>query len=237
MGNVVVGIHQPNFMPWLGYFYKIYQSDIFIFLDDVQIQKTGSSYTNRVSINANGKALYLTIPIKRESGSIKINETKFANHIWKKKIKGSLQNYYAKATFFKKYRDFIFDLIDYEASNLAQYNMKFIKEISKRLNLSADFKKSSEFNITTTSTQRLIDLIKAVNGDIYLSGGGGDKYQDHQMYIDNNIKLDYNNFKPFVYDQYRSSEFIPGLSIVDAIFNIGFEEILKNFEKLKKEEL
>ena len=87
MGDVIVGIHQPNFMPWLGYFYKIKQSDIFIFLDDVQFQKTGASYINRVSLNINGESSYITVPVKRESGVWNINKTKFLNDKWKNYIK------------------------------------------------------------------------------------------------------------------------------------------------------
>ena len=232
MGNVVVGIHQPNFMPWLGYFYKMFKSDIFIFLDDVQMQKTGASYTNRVSINANGKAQFLTIPIKRESGTVNINETKFVDNRWKKKVIGSLQNNYAKAKYFKENRDFIFDLINFEADNLADYNINFITNIAKKLNIDTKLVKSSNYNIKTNSTQRLIDLIKAVDGNVYLSGGGGDKYQDQQMYEDNEIELRYNNFKPFAYEQFRSTEFVAGLSIVDAVFNIGFDGIKSSFLEL-----
>jgi hypothetical protein len=118
MGNVIVGIHQPNFMPWLGYFYKIHQSDIFIYLDDVQFQKTGASYTNRVSINIGGKSSYLTIPVKRDSGVQNINETRFINDRWKKKVIGSLQGNYAKAEYFKENKEFIFDLINFSAEIL-----------------------------------------------------------------------------------------------------------------------
>jgi len=237
MGNVVVGIHQPNFMPWLGYFYKMFKSDIFIFLDDVQMQKTGASYTNRVSINANGKAQFLTIPIKRESGTVNINETKFVDNRWKKKIIGSLQNNYAKAKYFKENRDFIFDLINFEADNLADYNINFITNIAKKLNIDTKLVKSSNYNIKTNSTQRLIDLIKAVDGNVYLSGGGGDKYQDQQMYEDSEIELRYNNFKPFAYEQFRSTEFVAGLSIMDAVFNIGFDGIKGEFDNEKKDDM
>ena len=223
----IVGIHQPNFMPWLGYFYKIKQSDIFIFLDDVQFQKTGSSYTNRVSINISGKASYITIPIKRKDGTWNINETEFANNNWKKKIIGTLQANYAKAPFFKENKDLIFDLINYEANNLADYNINFIVKISEKLGLNTKFLKSSEFNIKTKSTQRLIDLVKKVNGNIYLSGSGGDKYQDKNLYEENNIKLIYNKMPKFEYTQLKTDKFIYGLSIVDVIFNIGIEKLKK----------
>jgi len=228
MGNVTVGIHQPNFMPWLGYFYKIWQSDVFIFLDDVQFQKTGASYTNRVSINIGGASNYVTIPVLRDSGVWNINETKFFNNKWRKKFIGTLQANYAKSEFFKDNKVFIFDLINFEADNLAQYNMHFITEIAKKLNFKTKIIKSSDFNVQTTSTQRLVDLIKKVNGTIYLSGSGGDNYQDQAMYENSKINLIYNKMPDFFYNQYKSNEFIGGLSIVDAIFNIGFDELKKS---------
>lgn len=226
MGNVV-GIHQPNFMPWLGYFYKIFQSDVFIFLDDVQFQKTGASYTNRVAININGQGSYLTIPIKRNSGLYKINETSFVDEKWKKKIIGTIQANYGRASFFKQHKEFIFDLINYEANNLADYNINFIEQVSKKLYFKTKFVKSSEFDIRTTSTQRLIDLIQRVEGSIYLSGSGGDNYQDVNSYEREGIKLIYNKLPYTEYEQLKTDKFINGLSIVDAIFNVGFQELKK----------
>ena len=229
--KIIVGIHQPNFMPWLGYFYKIYQSDIFIFLDDVQIQKTGASYTNRVSINNNGKNQYITMPIKRENDRLQINQVKYLDEKWKKKITGTLQASYGKAPFFKENKDLIFDLINYKADSVAEYNINFIKNISDKLDFNFKFVKSSDFNITTTSTQRLIDLIKKVNGNIYLSGSGGDNYQEHEMYEKENIKLIYNKMPKFEYLQFKTEKFIGGLSIVDAIFNIGFDSLKEGLFK------
>lgn len=99
MGNVVA-IHQPNFMPWIGYFYKIYQADKFIFLDDVQIQKKGASFSNRVNILIEGEEKYLTVPIKRGSGIRNINTTRFNDNRWRNKIISNLQANYARANFF-----------------------------------------------------------------------------------------------------------------------------------------
>ncbi len=226
MGDVVVGIHQPNFMPWLGYFYKIWQSDIFVFLDDVQFPKTGSStYVNRVSININGESKYVTIPVKRNSGIWNIDETKFIDDKWKRKVIRTLQSNYAKSKYFKEDKDFIFNLINYQTDNLAQFNMNFIVELSKKLGIDTKIVKSSEFNIQTTSTQRLIDLTRTVGGDIYLSGSGGDNYQQHEMYEKESIKLIYNKMPKFEYPQHKGKNFIAGLSIVDAVFNIGFENL------------
>jgi hypothetical protein len=223
--KVVVGIHQPNFMPWLGYFYKIFQSDVFIFLDDVQFQKTGACYTNRVNVNINGNSCFLTVPIKRLSGLWHVNETKFVDNKWKKKIINNLQSNYAKANFFKLHRDFMFNLIEFDSSNLADYNINFITNVSDILNLNTTFVISSTFQIQLTSTERLICLIENVGGNIYLSGSGGDKYQDHEMYKQHNIELVYNKMPSFKYQQIKTDKFIAGLSIVDAIFNIGLEKL------------
>ncbi len=239
MGNKIVGIHQPNFMPWLGYFYKIAQSDVFIFLDDVQIQKTGASYTNRVSINNNATNQYITMPIKKQSNHLNINNVKYFDERWKKKLLATLQGCYAKAPFFKEHREFIFNLINFKAKNIAEYNINFIEKISQKLALDTKFLKSSDFNISTTSTHRLIDLIKKVDGNIYLSGSGGDNYQEHKMYEKENIKLIYNKMPKFEYKQLKTDNYISGLSIVDAIFNIGFENLKRELynEKNSKHSL
>jgi hypothetical protein len=234
--QIVVGIHQPNFLPWLGYFYKIWQSDIFIFLDDVQFIKTGSSYTNRVTVNISGESSYLTIPIKRGSGVQQINETTFLNEKWKKKFIGTLQANYAKSPYFKENKDFIFELINFKADNLADYNIHAITSLSRKLHLNTEFKRSSAFHLQSGSTQRLIELIKAVHGNSYLSGEGGDNYQEHQDYKEESITLLYNKMPPFSYKQPKTQEFIKGLSVIDAIFNIGFENLRNNlFNESKKD--
>jgi hypothetical protein len=232
MGNIVVGIHQPNFMPWLGYFYKIKQSDIFIFLDNVQFPKTGGGgYPNRVAININKESKWVTAPIQRQSGTWDINQTNFQDNNWRKKIIATLQGNYAKASFFKENKDFIFSLIEFESNNLAEFNMNFILEVSNRLNFDTKFVKSSDFDISTTSTQRLIDLIQKVDGNIYLSGSGGDNYQDKEMYEKENIKLIYNKMPKITYKQLKTDKFIGGLSIVDTIFNLGFDNLKNRFSK------
>ena len=227
MDNRVVGIHQPNFMPWLGYFYKIAQSDIFIFLDDVQFIKTGSNYTNRVSLNIGGESKPITIPVKRSSGLQDINMTKILDERWKKKLIGTIQANYAKSKYFKENREFIFELINFKSDNLAAYNMNFIKSISKKLAFDTRFIESSKFKLHTKSTQRLIELIQKVEGSVYLSGSGGDNYQEKQLYVDNDIKLIYRKIPKFNHEQPQSENFIEGLSIIDAIFNIGIERLKK----------
>ena len=238
MKKVVVGMHQPNMMPWIGYFYKIFQSDVFIFVDDVQFIKSGSSYTNSVTFNERGKAIKLTVPIKRVSGEKQnINEITYAKNNWQRKIIRSLELNYAKCDYYKEHKDFIFNLINSSCENYSQYNINFIQEIAKKLNCQADFKISSQIDKgeINSATERIVKLAKAVNATHFISGRGGDNYQDHNMYKENGIELIYSNFIDFEYKQYRTTEFVKGLSIVDAIFNIGFENLKSQFEEIAYE--
>ncbi len=94
-------IHQPNFFPWLGFIDKIKNSDKFVLLDDVQIQKTGGSYTNRVSLNISGASRIITAPIIKNS--LKINEVEFVKNNWREKFVKTLQANYAKSKNFNIY--------------------------------------------------------------------------------------------------------------------------------------
>ena len=235
MKKIAVGMHQPNMMPWIGYFYKIFQSDVFILVDDIQFIKSGSSYTNSVSFNERGKTIKLTIPIKRAKGVTQnINEITPLDYEWQRKYKKRIELAYCKCKYYKEEKEFIFKLISTPSSNFAQYNIHFIKEISKRLNLSTEIKISSQMNIgeIENATDRIIKLAKAVDATHYISGRGGNNYQDHKLYEENSIKLIYSNFIDFEYEQYKTKEFVKGLSIIDAIFNIGFEELKLHFEEI-----
>ena len=104
---MICAIHQPNFSPWLGYFDKIKRCDKFVVLDDVQYQKKGGTWSNRVAINIHGQSKWITAPINRPSGLWNINETTFQSNNWRDKIIKTLQANYSKAPFFKENRDFI----------------------------------------------------------------------------------------------------------------------------------
>jgi len=238
MSKTVVGMHQPNMMPWIGYFYKIFQSNIFILVDDIQFIKSGSSYTNSVSLNEQGKVIKLTVPIKRAKGITQnINEIIPVDNDWKRKYKKRIELAYCKCDFYKQEKDFIFDLVTYECSTQAEYNIHFIKEIVKKLNISTEIKISSEMKILDieNATDRIIKLAKAVHSTHYISGRGGDNYQNQSLFESNGVALIYSNFKDFEYKQYRTESFIKGLSIIDAIFNIGFEGLQSHFKDIYNE--
>jgi hypothetical protein len=230
---MVIGIHQPNFFPWFGYFLKIIRSDIFVFLDNVQIVQTGGSFTNRTYLNIHGNSKYFTAPIKRIPGKQLINETHFANDLWQKKLKGTLQINYSKVPFYKQNIDLLHYLIDYHSKNLSDFNINAIKTLSEYLNIRSTFVLSSSLKADGTATERLTGIIKCLGGDTYLSGMGAEKYQQDNIFKNYNIKLIFNEFDYPLYNQLNTVQFIKGLSIIDMLLNAGKDGVQEFLRKLR----
>jgi len=219
-----VAIHQPNYVPWMGYFYKIASSDIFVFLDDVQFSK--NSYTNRVQVfGEDEKIRWLTIPVSTHLGQ-PINEVLPVSIDWKSKHIDSLYGLYSKTENFNCVWDDIKKLYnDVDPSNSISYiNSVLIIKISGILGIQTDFQFSSNLNAKGVGEDRLISIVSSVSSNgIYLSGSGGRKYQNQESFINAGLGLEYANFSHPYYHQWSLS-FQPGLSIFDSIFHLGWSK-------------
>lgn len=221
-----VAIHQPNFFPWLGYFDKISRSDVFIFLDDVQYQKTGGSWSNRVKVLINCEGRWLTAPVDRSfHGSRYINEMEFSSkENWRSKLIKSVASTYKRAPFFDEIYLVIGPLIQNPENNVAEYNIHAIKTLISALGYSTkSIIRSSDLRTESSSTERLIELIMGTHGQTYLCGGGSGDYQEDEAFDNAGIKLKYQNYLQPTYTQFGSQHFVAGLSIIDALMNLGFE--------------
>lgn len=221
MKNRICAIHQPNFFPWLGYFDKIKRCDKFVVLDDVQYQKKGGTWSNRVAINVQGQSKWITAPINRPNGFWNINETTFQNTNWRDRIIKTLQANYSKAPFFQERRDFIFELINFSENNLSKYNLHSIIEICKVLNINIEDKLllSSTYNFQSSSNELLIDITKATGCDTYMAGGGASEYQNIELFEKEGLYFMHQNFQHPIYPQFNTKNLIKGLSIIDYFFN------------------
>ena len=218
-----VAIHQPNYLPWLGYFAKIKKCDIFVFLDDVQFSK--NSWQNRVNIKSPNGKQFLTQPVNRINGALtSTNEIIFSNSSWKAKHLKSIEHNYKKARFFYDFFPIVEFILSNEAENLVQFNIFAVKNICDYLKLDINFIKSSEIKVEGNSSQRLINIIKSFSAFNYIHGKGANSYHDVQLFKENNI-----NLLPMDYEfrEYKQlwGEFIPGLSILDICFNLDKESI------------
>jgi len=227
---MIVAIHQPNFFPWLGYFDKIRRSDVFIFLDDVQFPKTGGVWSNRVKLLINGDARWLTAPVDRGfHGTRNINEMVFSDgEDWRSKSLKTIFGAYKRAPFFDEAYSIIEPLVAHPETNVAEYNIYAIKSLANILGYSAkSLIRSSDLSTECLSTKRLVDLTTLVGGAAYLSGGGATGYQKDEEFENSGINLIYQHFVHPVYPQFSGNEFVGGLSIVDALMNLGFEGVQK----------
>jgi hypothetical protein len=235
-----VAIHQPNYLPWLGYFHKIYASDIFVFLDDVEFTK---SYIHRTKVR---KKLYSTdtkwliVPIKDQSSNDLIKDVQVATDInWKQDHLNTIKYLYAKAPFFHDYYHGFSTILlqtrpeDFK-SGLVHVNTVLTGYLMKVLGIKTNEVFSSELGIKGKKSEYVANLSEHFKADIYLSGSGAKNYNVPEHFESRGIKVAYSEFFQFLkknpYPQ-RQGDYIPGLSIIDAMFNIGVEGILEIFER------
>jgi hypothetical protein len=224
-----IAIHQPNFFPWLGYFSKLIASDKFVILDDVQLEKKGGTWCNRVQILAAGNQIWSTAALDRSySGFRLINESKFlSENKWRDKFFKTISLNYSKHPYFDQNISFIENLIYFQSNSVLDFNLNSIQGLCEILNIQqSKLILSSELNVSTLGTNRLVDIVAALDGDAYLCGAGSQGYIDESCFQMNAIDLIYHNFIHPKYPQYKSKDFKLGLSIIDALMNTGREGVM-----------
>jgi hypothetical protein len=217
---VIISIHQPNFCPWLGYFSKILRSDLFILLDHVEYSKNG--WTNRVRIKTPQGPQWLTVPVLRRESHQTILETQTNPSVkWNHKIVKSLEANYGRTPFFREHFPRIETLLGEPTSGLADLNIRLLDQLLDTLGFETSITRSSELNHTGNATDLLVSLVESAGGNTYLSGDGAE-YQENQKFEVRGISLETSNFTHPEYQQLWG-EFAPGLSVLDALFNVGAE--------------
>ncbi len=221
---MLIAIHQPNWLPWLGYFHKIACADTFVFLEDVQFSK--GSYTNRVRILLNGRERWLSQPIKQKFGQ-RIADVEFSDPNWVGKHMSLLSTAYNNAPAYPDVFPLLSEMFEsFSHTSLATFNRNLIEAISNKLGLSANFLRDSELAVGSEGgDDRLIALVRscASGKPRYLSGAGGRGYQDEDKFRAAGIDVEYTDFQHPRYDQ-GDTPFVPGLSIVDSLFRVGWHE-------------
>jgi hypothetical protein len=213
-----VAIHQPNYLPWCGYFAKIRECDAFIILDDVQMPR-GRSYVSRTKIRSNVESKWLTAPTKVHDDPV-IADVILAEENWAKKHLATLRHTYSKAPHFAEVMAILEPVYGFAGVKLGQVNRCFISAILDYLELERPTCLSSSLDVQSASDDRLIELILKVGGTHYISGRGGANYQNPDKFRDAGIGLEVNEYAPLPYDA-PHFPFVPGLSIVDALFIKG----------------
>lgn len=215
-----VAIHQPDYIPWLGLFYKMYLSDVFIHFDDAQYSNSAAHNFNKIK-TPQGEFV-LKFPIEKNFGApIKDIVPKYSLN-WPEKHVKTLEMNYSKAKYFKDCFPAIKDILMCKFASVAELNIAMNEYIAKQFGITPEFIKASSFNIESKREEKVIDLCVAVGGTRYISGNGARVYQEEAHFADRGLALSYLDYKPIKYKQLWNG-FIPCMSVLDYIFNCGYD--------------
>ena len=172
----IIGILQPGYLPWLGFFEQIIQSDIFVIYDDVQYDK--HSWRNRNRIKTANGVQWLTVPISFSlNEKTKIKDVKINNNFWQKKHFQAIKLNYSRAKFFKNYIEIFENAYTMNWKYLIDCDMYFIEKLMEILNIkNKKIYFSSNLNITGNRIERLINICKYFDANIFYEGSAGKNY-------------------------------------------------------------
>lgn len=232
---MIVSIHQPSYWPWLGLLDKIAKSDLFVLLDNVQLNR--DSYQRRNIFLVNGHSKYLTIPIDYHLG-VKINEAKIKDKQFTNKHYETLSDWYLKAPFYEDVSKFILPLYQRQYDTLIEILCETILVAFDVFGIRAKMVRASELKATGTKSSLVLNICKEVQADVYLSGEGAKDYfedGDYEAFKKSGIELMFQKFNHPVYPQFNAGEFIAGLGCLDILFNCGIQKsnqmFLENIER------
>jgi len=216
---LIVAVHQPQYLPWLGYFDKIRRADMFCYLDSVQYKKNDWQNRNRIKTSQGWQ--WLTVPVRfkhpEKICDVKINPTVK----WRQKHLQALITNYRRAPFFNQYIGIYEQVYAEDWVSVSELNICFIERLKEALGLGAKSAiRSSQLELSEDPTDRLIDICKAVKADTYLSGQDGIKYMDLERFKARGIQVVIQDYHHPVYPQMFKG-FESHMSVVDLLFNCG----------------
>jgi hypothetical protein len=215
---------QPTYLPWMGYFDLIDQSDLFVFLDNVQFDNRSWQQRNRIKMSQGPH--WLTVPVYQRTGQ-KITDVRIYNEVnWRRKHWMTLTTGYQKSAFWSDVSPQLEGVYQQDWQALVDLNIYLIKLFCQMLGIESNFKRASQLeSIRGKKTDLLISICQSVGADLYLSPAGSKTYLTSDNHFKNNgIALKFHQYEHPTYPQLYG-EFSPYLSIVDLMMNTG-EKVL-----------
>ena len=218
---MIVAGHQPNYLPWLGFFDKMARCDIFIVEDNVQFEYQGFQNRNRIKISNGAK--WLTVPVERGGKRLPINKVKIANGFepdWAERHWLTLKYNYCSAPFWRKYQSFFEQTYRQQWTLLFDLNMHLIRGLMSFLGIKTPLVMASSLDVSGKKSELVLAQCKALGASVHLAGEGARDYLDVQSFEREGIKVVFQDFQHPVYPQMYSQS-VPNLSVVDFLFCTG----------------
>ena len=224
---MIITIHQPEHLPWLGLFNKIAKAELFVILDSVQFEK--NYFQNRNKILGTNGVQWINIPVSTKGHmgrTIAQTEISLAggNENWKNKYLQTITQSYKKYPYFSKVFPILEKAITLDTSYFCEINIEIIKGFCDALDIHPEYVRSSKLNVDGLKSLLILNICKEVGATVYIAGPSGRDYLDMKSFADNGIKVVFNDFVHPVYPQRRTSDFIDHLSALD-LFMSGNESV------------
>lgn len=213
-------IHQPEFLPWLGFLHKISLAETVVILDDIQYRH--QYFQNRNKIRTKEGWTWMIIPVRHQAlDEWQINMVEIDEKIrWRRKIIGSIEVNYSKCPFFTEYWPELKEIFNRDYKQLIDLNMEIIRFLFRVFEMERKILFSSEFGLTSKKGELVFDICKKMGATTYISGISGKEYLDMARFEHAEIPVEFQEFHHPVYQQ-RYSPFIPCMSSIDLLFNHG----------------
>lgn len=221
---MIVSINQPAFLPWLGYYDRIYQSDLAVVLDHVQFEK--GSFTNRNKIRSVNAPVWLTVPlVKKGASKASINSIEINNSInWQKKQLETVRQSYSRSSFFNQYFDDVKALYTREYQQLNTLLRESNQFLVDALSINTPLLNSSEMEVSGSKSDLVLNICNEVNATTYISGPYGRDYLDLNKFKESGIDVVFHEYEHPTYPQLYDG-FEPYMSVIDLLFNCGCDSL------------
>lgn len=206
---MILAAHQPNFMPYMGFFYKMYMCDVFTLSDTVQFSTRG--FQNYNFVDCQGKRTKITVPVSNKGGAIYDVQLADWEHN-RRKIWRTLEQNYCKAKYFKELAPIFEHVLMRDFGSLSELNEQLIIVIHDLFGFECKLVRESDLQVTGFSpTAQIADICAKTGCETYLSGIGAKEYLDEKHLSDNGYNLLWSNYQTIGND----------LSAFDYLMNAG----------------
>lgn len=222
---MIVAIHQPCYLPWLGYLQRMAQADVFVLLDHVQFER--ANYQNRTRILVEGEPRWLTVPVVQRSQKERILDKQIDNRLegprqWGRVHLATLRHAYRAAPFANLYLPALKDILEARWALLADLDLALLGLLRDSFGIRTPLVRSSELGVAGAKSDLILGICRSLGAHAFLGGMGGSRaYLDADAFRRAGIRVHWQDFRNPVYPQCGDAPFVPGLSAVDLLLNRG----------------
>lgn len=231
----IAALHQPNFMPYLGFFDKLRRADIFVIRDEVLFVRKDFHQRNRIRINSNDnknnpQSKWIKVPVTDTNDYIMhvpIEKDAIRDNVpWNRKILRDIKSSYQGSKYFSEFFPELEKIFDNSDEKLIKLNMKTINFLKNAFAIKTKIAMASELGLKpkhyekSDATEDIIKICKELNADVYLSGEGARNYINSELFKREGIKLIFQEYKHPIYEQ-KYPGFLPNMAAIDALFCVG----------------